>query len=106
MKVDFSKIQCKGVDDKPMMVSGQDGQLRPYNAQQEISNVLFKQAKDIPMSDLAHDIYHKGEVDLTPDQARQIKEFVDANFYGWVKRAVFPALDVAINYDPNKKNKK
>lgn len=98
MKVDFRKIGIKGVDDK----------IQSLDLSKELGNVIFQNTKDIGELDLARDIYHKGEVDITKGQAQSIRGYVDSQFKAFVKEALFPPLDKIINgdFDKVKQSKK
>ena len=94
MKIDFRKIGIKGID----------GKIQSYDLSKELGNVIFQNTKDIGELDFARDIYHKGEVDITKEQAQAIKNYVETQFKAFVKEAIFPALELIIN--PPKEEKK
>jgi hypothetical protein len=98
MKVDFRKIGIKGVD----------GKIQFMDLSKELGNVIFQNTKDIGELDFARDIYHKGEIDVTKEQAQKIKGYVDSQFKAFVKEALFPPLDKIINgdFDKVKQSKK
>lgn len=95
MKVDFRKICMTDIE----------GKKTPRDFSKEIGNVIFATTKEIGELDLARDIYHKGEVELTKEQAQMVKGYVDANFLAFAKEAILPALEAVINYNPNKETK-
>jgi len=95
MKIDFRKIGIKGID----------GKVQPYDLSKELGNAIFQSTKDIGELDFARDIYHKGEVDVTKEQAQAIKDYINTQFKAFVKEAIFPALDVIINYKEEDKKK-
>ena len=53
MKIDFSKVQIKDIEDQPMTV----------DISKELGNMMYLNAQDIAVADLGHDIYHKHEVE-------------------------------------------
>ena len=88
MKIDFRKIMVKDIEGKKV----------PHDFSKEMGNAIFSTTKDIGELDLARDIYHKGEVDMTKEQAQMVKALADRNFFAWAKEAIFPALDLIINF--------
>ena len=87
MKVNFAKIMVKDIERKTS----------PRDFSKEIGNTIFSTTKDIGELDLARDIYHKGEVDLSKEQAQLVKGYVEQNFLAWAKEAILPSLDIVIN---------
>ncbi len=87
MKINFTKISVKDIE----------GKKTDRDFSHEIGNTIFQTTRDIGELDLARDIYHKGEVDLTKEQAQTIKNHVEQNFVAWAKEALLPALETAIN---------
>ena len=96
MKVDFRKIGVKDIE----------GKVSPRDFSKEIANTIFSTTKDIGELDLARDIYHKGEVELSKEQAQLVKGYVEQNFLAWAKEAILPSLDAVINYKEQVKSKK
>ena len=96
MKVNFAKIMVKDIE----------GKTAPRDFSKEIGNTIFSTTKDIGELDLARDIYHKGEVDLSKEQAQLVKGYVEQNFLAWAKEAILPSLDAVINYKEQVKSKK
>jgi hypothetical protein len=80
-----------------MNVKDIEGKTAPYDASKEVGNVIFQNTRDLGELELARDIYQKGEVDLTKEQAQIVKNYVEPNFKAWGKEAIIPALDVIIN---------
>lgn len=83
MKIDFSKVQIKDIEDQPMTV----------DISKELGNMMYLNAQDIAVADLGHDIYHKHEVELNKEQAQIVKSFVDQGFKAILKRSLLPLLD-------------
>lgn len=87
MKVNFKKIGVKDIE----------GKIVERDFSKEIGNSIFSTTKDIGELDLARDIYHKGDVELTKEQAQMIREHVERNYLAWAKEALLPSLDSIIN---------
>lgn len=83
MRIDFSQVQIKDIEGNAVAV----------DLSKELGNMLYLNAQDIAVADLGHDIYHKGEVELTREQAQIVKPFVEQGFKAIVKRELIPLLD-------------
>ena len=83
MKIDFSKIQIKDIE----------GNEKTVDISKELGNMMYLNAHDIAVADLGHDIYHKKEVELTKEQAQNVKVFVEQGFKAILKRELIPILD-------------
>lgn len=83
MKIDFSKVQIKDID----------GNVQSVDISKELGNMMYYGEQDIAVADLGHDIYHKGEVELTKEQAEKVKAYIEQGFKAIVKRELFPLLD-------------
>ena len=83
MKIDFSKVQIKDIE----------GNTQAVDISKELGNMMYLNAQDIAVADLGHDIYHKKEVDLTKEQAQNVKGFVEQGFKAILKRELIPLLD-------------
>ena len=83
MKVDFSKIQVKDIEGNEVTL----------DVSKELGNMIYLNAKDIAVSDLGREIYHKKEVDLTEEQAKIVAEFADNGFKAFVKREILALLE-------------
>ena len=88
MKVNLSKVAVKGID----------GKVENVDFSKEIGNAIFKTTKDIGELDLAREIYHNGNVDITKEQAIVVKAFVYQNFLAWAKQPLMAELDKVINF--------
>lgn len=82
-KIDFTKVQIKDIE----------GNVQSVDISKELGNMMYYGEQDIAVSDLGHDIYHKGEVELTPEQAEKVKAYVEQGFKAIVKRELIPLLD-------------
>lgn len=82
MKVDFRKIQVRDIE----------GNIVLLDVSKMLGNAIFQKTPDLGELDLAQNIYKYGEVELTPQQAERIKEYVKTNFVAIVQVAVNEAL--------------
>lgn len=87
MKIDFRKIQIKGID----------GKIIEKDLSKELGNTIFGKTVDIGELDLARDIYHKGEIEVDKKNAEIIKHYVEQYFLAFIKETLVPALDLVIN---------
>ena len=83
MKIDFSSVQIKDIE----------GNAQSVDISKELGNMMYLNAQDIAVADLGHDIYHKGEVSLSREQAEVVKQYVEKCFKAIVKRELIPVLD-------------
>ena len=82
MKIDFRAVQIKDIE----------GNTQTVDLSKELGNMMYLNAQDIAVADLGHDIYHKGEVELTKEQVAQVRTFIDKGFKAIVKRDFLPLL--------------
>lgn len=82
MKVDFRKIQLKDIE----------GGIVPFDMSKVLGNIIYQKTADLGELELAQNIYKNGEVELTPEQAERIKEYVRDNFAAIAQVAVNEAL--------------
>ena len=86
MKIDFSKIEIKDIEDNVIVV--------------DISKDLGNDnTQDVAESDLGHDIYHKKEIEVGKKEAEMIRRYIDKGFKAIVKRELLPFLDEIIAGD-------
>lgn len=85
MKVDFRKIQLKDIE----------GGVVPFDMSKVLGNTIYQRTRDLGELELAQDIYKNGEVELTPEQAERIKEYVKDNFAAIAQVAVNEALSTS-----------
>lgn len=85
MKVDFRKIQLKDIE----------GGIVPFDMSKVLGNTIYQKTRDLGELELAQDIYKNGEVELTPEQAERIKEYVKDNFAAIAQVAVNEALSTS-----------
>lgn len=82
MKIDFRQIQVKDIE----------GNIVPFDISKILGNTIYQKTADLGELELAQNIYKYGEVDLSPEQAERIKEYVKTNFVAVVQIAVNEAL--------------
>ena len=87
MKVNLSKVAVKGID----------GTAKEIDFSKEIGNAIYNTTKDIGELDLAREIYHNGNVELTKEQAIIVQAIVDQNFLAWAKEPLLAELNKVIN---------
>lgn len=83
MKIDFAKVPIKDIEGNTITV----------DISKELGNMMYLKAQDIAVADLGHEIYHKKEVELTREQAKYVKLYVEQGFSAIVKRELLPMLD-------------
>lgn len=84
MKIDFRKIQVKDIE----------GNNSTVDIAKVLGNTIYQKTADLGELELAQNIYKNGEVELSPEQAERIKEYVKTNFVAVVQIAVNEALSV------------
>lgn len=84
MKIDFRKIQVKDIE----------GNNSTVDIAKILGNTIYQKTADLGELELAQNIYKYGEVELSPEQAERIKEYVKTNFVAVVQIAVNEALSV------------
>ena len=84
MKIDFREIQVKDIE----------GNNSTVDIAKMLGNAIYQKTADLGELELAQSIYKNGEVELSPEQAERIKEYVKTNFVAVVQIAVNEALSV------------
>lgn len=84
MKIDFRKIQVRDIE----------GNNSTVDIAKMLGNAIYQKTADLGELELAQQIYKKGEVELSTNQAERIKEYVRTNFVAVVQIAVNEALSV------------
>lgn len=85
MKVDFRKIQVKDIE----------GNNSSVDIAKMLGNAIYQKTADLGELELAQSIYKHGEVELSPEQAERIREYVRNNFVAVVQVAVNEALSTS-----------
>jgi len=96
MKVDFSKIVVKGIDGKPYEVVDKAGVKVPYDFAKALGNGLFYCGKDLHISELGQKIYHHEEVELTDEDLKIIRKFINTGFAPFILLSANPQLEEMI----------
>ncbi|WP_298048194.1 hypothetical protein [uncultured Bacteroides sp.] len=65
MKIDFRKIE----------VTDLDGNKSTVDVAKGFANTIYRHTGDLGEFNLAQDIYWKGEVDISPEQAESLKKY-------------------------------
>jgi hypothetical protein len=89
MKIDFSKIEIKDIEDNVIVV----------DISKDLGNDMYFNTQDVAESDLGHDIYHKKEIEVGKKEAEMIRPYIDKGFKAIVKRELLPFLDEIIAGD-------
>lgn len=84
MKIDFRNIQVKDIE----------GNNSTVDIAKMLGNTIYQKTADLGELELAQSIYKNGEVELSPEQAERIKEYVRTNFVAVVQIAVNEALSL------------
>lgn len=82
MKIDFRQIQVKDIE----------GNNSTVDISKMLGNTIYQKTADLGELELAQNIYKNGEVELSPEQAERIKEYVRTNFVAVVQIAVNEVL--------------
>lgn len=87
MEIDFKSIEIENLD----------GSKESLDISKELGNAIFRKTQDLGELELAREIYRKGKVDLTTEQAQAVRNYVEDTFLAFVKETVLPKLDDIIN---------
>lgn len=82
MKIDFRTIQVKDIE----------GNNSTFDISKMLGNAIYQKTADLGELELAQQIYKNGLVELSPEEAERIKEYVKSNFVAVVQVAVNEAL--------------
>lgn len=82
MKINFKEIQVRDIE----------GNIVPFDISKVLGNAIYQKTADLGELELAQNIYKNGEVELSPEQAERIKEYVRTNFVAVVQAAVNEAM--------------
>lgn len=82
MKIDFRTIQVKDIE----------GNNSTFDISKMLGNAIYQKTADLGELELAQQIYKNGIVELSPEKAERIKEYVKSNFVAVVQVAVNEAL--------------
>lgn len=91
-KIDFSKIIVRGIDGQPYMIK-ESGKEIPYDFSKVLGNAMFYTGKDLRISELGQKIYHHEEVELSDEDVKQVREFINNGFVPFILLSVNPQLN-------------
>lgn len=77
---------------KNLQIEMIDGSFIEKDVSKEIANLVYQNATDIGMLDIAMTLYKTGEVEMTEKQKQIFKDIVDQNIKAFVKKAIFKVL--------------
>lgn len=83
MRVDFRKLEVEDIE----------GNKSTVDISKMLGNAIYQKTADLGELELAQAIYKSGEVELSPEQAANIKGYVNTGFVAFVQIAVNKALD-------------
>lgn len=83
MRVDFRKLKVEDIE----------GNKSTVDISKMLGNAIYQKTVDLGELELAQNIYKNGEVELSPEQAANIKGYVSTGFVAFVQIAVNKALD-------------
>lgn len=95
-KVDFSKIVVKDIDGNKYVVREKiNGEVvsKEYDFAKILGNGMFYKGNDLRISELGQMIYHKQVVELSDEDIKKIREFINDSFVPFVLLSVNPQLD-------------
>lgn len=87
MKIDFRKIEVKGID----------GVVTPFDLSKELGNDIYGKTADIGELELARELYLKGEIEVDAAKAITLNKYITEGYKAFVQEAVSPVLDDIIN---------
>lgn len=85
MKIDFTRLELKGIDGAPL----QDGNGQPVTVDisKVLGNYIYNETRDLGELELAQRVYKVGAVDLTPDEINVLGGYVKAAFKAVVQQS-------------------
>jgi len=95
-KIDFSKIVVKDINGNPYAIQEKvDGKnvKKEYDFAKVLGNGMFYNGKDVHFSELGQKIYHHEEVELTEEDIKSIRDFINDSFVPFVLLSVNSQLD-------------
>lgn len=84
MKIDVRKIQVKDIE----------GNNSTVDIAKMLGNTIYQKTSDLGELELAQNIYKNGEVELSPEQAANMKKYVQTGFVAFVQVAVNEILSI------------
>lgn len=77
---------------KNLQIEMIDGSFIEKDVSKEIANLVYQNATDIGMLDIAITLYKEGKVEMNDSQKQMFKSIVDQNVKAFVKKAIFKLL--------------
>lgn len=77
---------------KNLQIEMVDGSFIEKDVSKEIANLIYQNANDIGMLDLAMSLYRTGEIEMDDNQKQIFRNIVDQNVKAFVKKAIFKLL--------------
>lgn len=95
MKIDFRKLVVLDLDGNPVTSGTEQGF---FDISKNLGNHIYSKTADIGELDLAREIYHKGEVEVTEQHAAALIGYIRSGFLAAVQVAICPTLESIINH--------
>jgi len=93
-KIDFSNIVVKDIEGNPYRVPMKNSkETMPFDFARSLGNALFYQSQDLHLSELGQKIYHHEEVELSDEDVKSVRDFVNSSFLPFIRLSVNPQLD-------------
>lgn len=95
-KVDFSKIVVNDIEGKPYTTTKKIGNeivTEKYDFAKELGNAMFYGGRELRITELGQQIYHKKPVELSDSDIASIREFINNGFVPFVLLSVNPQLE-------------
>lgn len=93
MKLDFSKIQLKGIDGEVVIDSETN---KPVQIHKVLANGIYRATGVLDLVDIAREINRGKEVDLRKNEVSEIKRLVlseKAGFLAFAKKAILDYME-------------
>lgn len=95
MKIDFRKLVVVDLDGNPVTNGEEKGF---FDISKNLGNQIYSKTADIGELDLAREIYHNGEVEVTEQYASALLNYIRSGFLAAVQVAICPLLESIINH--------
>lgn len=96
MKINFRKLKVLDFDGNPVTNGTEPGF---FDISKSLGNQIYGKTADIGELDLAREIYHSGEVEVTEQHAGVLLEYIRTGFLAAVQVAICPVLESIINHN-------
>lgn len=95
MRIDFKKLVVLDLDGNPVTNGTEPGF---FDISKALGNHIYSKTADIGELDLAREIYHKGEAEVTQPHAVALLGYIRSGFLAAVQVAIIPTLESIINH--------